>query len=1212
MWRATMIVGFFVLTCGFLFSGSVVLAETTSTPTCFDSDGGADFIVKGKTDGQMYDALDVFSDYNMTDHCNNAYLLVESICYQKGVTSDDVFAPLNISPYYTDTGHVYPPEGVNVFAWGFYDCKSEGKICYDGACVSTSTPATCYDTDGGDNSDVKGSVILSNNVVRDDGCHTQINSVWEGFCQEDGSFDFHYVSCSPDKLCQDDACVPIVEISTSTQFCYDSDSGFDYYNKGHLIGEMYQGAGNSTYHLDSYDACTDATRLSEYFCYKSGDEMPQYSAWDSNVPTGFEFGTWHTYNCADEGKLCNNGKCVVFGDPDMSGEEIVDQEEQDSAEDLAEEITYLIDGIEYYYGYGYYGAQNTEGKTMGYGYYPIYPQGYGYGYYGAGNYNYPSSSYGYGYYVPDYTYGYGYTSAGGKQSMSKQAEIEKILNPKILPGNPLYWFKLAGKNVRSWFTFDNEEKARLRMRYATEKLLEANKLINEDKDETAAKNMRRYMREVERVQKIIGKIEEKDSVGAARLANTAMRLRLKEQILLGKVERESPIDELNRVKEARRQALFDVKVNAERIRDPRQVRETLELALNVNTRPMGTVRGLEVLEAVGQIGLSEDVSQGVEEVKEQYRRRLKGEASDLSEIKSNLLSNYIERAGGDEVNYLRILDNLEESSVVEAVKEDVRTSRERIINRIETRTDNVKDNKKTDAVREILSNLSESRESDARIIKEVESRIKPELSTAVTQVRREIEQKVEDRRVENQLPSAKTSTGLTKENTLCPSGFDKQDSYLRDCATRPENTACVRYDDGFVWLVEDVVAGWGTEGDRIQITKGNNGEYYHILETNCVKTIRKNVEPGNVSEVEELEIERRDDVGNTQETIKEQTVEAERVRESIREVSEPARIIEEPTREIRRVEETRVVKPTPITPVVEERRCTEDTWDCGDWSACSTSGSQTRTCRMSYDCPDARTATPAQTQSCTPRCTEDTWDCGDWSACSTDGSQNRTCRMSYDCPDARTATPTQTQSCTPRCTADTWDCGNWSDCSEVGEQTRSCRLSNDCQYVDSTSPEQSQRCTPVVVTRYPDLTVSSVTYDPASITDGDSVTFYARINNQGEGGADASTAYLYIDGRVQGSLSVRTLVSGSTQSLTWSSIWPAIVGDHTYQVCVDAGGVLTETNENNNCTSGRLTVAEAVRGGRVGFGTRVWDKLASIFAPVTRAFKTGDEVLKSY
>ena len=38
----------------------------------------------------------------------------------------------------------------------------------------------------------------------------------------------------------------------------------DYCTKGHLIDETEQ-PGGKTYHLDSHDAYTDSTRLSEYY-----------------------------------------------------------------------------------------------------------------------------------------------------------------------------------------------------------------------------------------------------------------------------------------------------------------------------------------------------------------------------------------------------------------------------------------------------------------------------------------------------------------------------------------------------------------------------------------------------------------------------------------------------------------------------------------------------------------------------------------------------------------------------------------------------------------------------------------------------------------------------------------------------------------------------------------------------------------------------------
>lgn len=44
--------------------------------------------------------------------------------------------------------------------------------------------------------------------------------------------------------------------------------------------------------------------------------------------------------------------------------------------------------------------------------------------------------------------------------------------------------------------------------------------------------------------------------------------------------------------------------------------------------------------------------------------------------------------------------------------------------------------------------------------------------------------------------------------------------------------------------------------------------------------------------------------------------------------------------------------------------CTEDVYTCSEWSACS-NGTQTRSCTMVADCPNATTPAPAESQSCT-------------------------------------------------------------------------------------------------------------------------------------------------------------------------------------------------------------------------------------------------------
>lgn len=166
-------------------------------------------------------------------------------------------------------------------------------------------------------------------------------------------------------------------------------------------------------------------------------------------------------------------------------------------------------------------------------------------------------------------------------------------------------------------------------------------------------------------------------------------------------------------------------------------------------------------------------------------------------------------------------------------------------------------------------------------------------------------------------------------------------------------------------------------------------------------------------------------------------------------------------------------------PTITIESCTEDEWTCGGWGACSADGLQTRSCTKSLDCPNVDTpASPETSQSCVPAapssppapaCTEDIWNCTNWSSCSLSGRQTRSCTVTVDCATASTPAPATSQNCTPpstppseTCNADTWSCGVWSSCSASGRQTRSCNKTFDCSIAETPAPETSQSCTPPI------------------------------------------------------------------------------------------------------------------------------------------------------
>jgi len=58
--------------------------------------------------------------------------------------------------------------------------------------------------------------------------------------------------------------------------------------------------------------------------------------------------------------------------------------------------------------------------------------------------------------------------------------------------------------------------------------------------------------------------------------------------------------------------------------------------------------------------------------------------------------------------------------------------------------------------------------------------------------------------------------------------------------------------------------------------------------------------------------------------------------------------------------------PTPPSPSSPSPSCQADTWLCDDWGSCSASGSQTRSCSKTFECPSVVTPSPSTSQTCTP------------------------------------------------------------------------------------------------------------------------------------------------------------------------------------------------------------------------------------------------------
>ncbi|MEM5824006.1 MAG: CARDB domain-containing protein [Archaeoglobaceae archaeon] len=106
---------------------------------------------------------------------------------------------------------------------------------------------------------------------------------------------------------------------------------------------------------------------------------------------------------------------------------------------------------------------------------------------------------------------------------------------------------------------------------------------------------------------------------------------------------------------------------------------------------------------------------------------------------------------------------------------------------------------------------------------------------------------------------------------------------------------------------------------------------------------------------------------------------------------------------------------------------------------------------------------------------------------------------------------------------------------------------------------------------FPDLTVSSITFNRTTIVVNQPVMINATVNNIGNADAGGFNVKFYINDSLLDTKRVLSL--GARSSTIVGTTWtPNSAGDYLIRVVADADGEVMESNENNNETSIRVTV----------------------------------------
>lgn len=227
--------------------------------------------------------------------------------------------------------------------------------------------------------------------------------------------------------------------------------------------------------------------------------------------------------------------------------------------------------------------------------------------------------------------------------------------PKVLPGNPLYFFKNFSRGIRSTVTFGTEKKAELRLQFANEKIVEAQLLLDKGDKTRAAEHLKSY---------------EKDLAGAKGLADKEKFLAqsFKHQGVIDKIEKEAGEEKAADIKDIREKTVRHMAEVIASVEDKELAKNVLISATSEEGSAFKPLRNLEVLKAVEE-KVPEQAKDAIRAAQENAVKRFKSDYDKSTEEEKAALTDYIKSAGGDASRYIEAFTENKEVLGEELFKE---------------------------------------------------------------------------------------------------------------------------------------------------------------------------------------------------------------------------------------------------------------------------------------------------------------------------------------------------------------------------------------------------------------------------------------------------------------------------------------------------------------------------------------------------------------
>jgi len=315
--------------------------------------------------------------------------------------------------------------------------------------------------------------------------------------------------------------------------------------------------------------------------------------------------------------------------------------------------------------------------------------------------------------------------------------------PTILPDSPFYFFKKIKRKIQTFFTFDPIKKAKLQLKFANEKLIEAKKLAEKKNSspEKILKTLESSQKDFTKVKEIVKKLKNKiENPEAKKILEKVIDTSIKQQRLFDKFEKQLPKETHEKLKKIK---TLHIQKIAEILQIPPSEflqKKLPEIVEKQKGSKFKEFKSLEILKNL-QSFLPEESQKGIETAQERILENLKRKLEKEKE-NSEKFKKYLKIIGGNELVHLEILEDLEQKDLPLKTIESLKEAKEQVIKKVENRLRRFKEKGMKDAEIEFLKPLLKKDIKGVRIIKELEKTLPSEFKQTISSFKKELEQRM--------------------------------------------------------------------------------------------------------------------------------------------------------------------------------------------------------------------------------------------------------------------------------------------------------------------------------------------------------------------------------------------------------------------------------------------------------------------------------------